>query len=121
MSFKLNTSRADQAAFFRKGLERGFVAIEEIVRWADQVISEESEPDPAIIEIALCGSKPKMMSEHLEKLGQGSSIHKVRGLVLKRLGEILINDPSSWREIHEHVYQLGCDYDIDVTLGNNLD
>jgi hypothetical protein len=48
----------DTADFFRLGLVTGLIDKPSVVAWADSVIEERQEIDPAIIDVCLAGSRP---------------------------------------------------------------
>ena len=45
----------EAAEIIRIGLVGGFRTVADAIRWADDVVAADSDPDPAIIEVALAG------------------------------------------------------------------
>lgn len=110
---------ADYADYYRMGLDYGFITPHEVMEWADHIILEEPEPDPEIIEVSLNVRNPKVMIESLTKLGKDSTDHVVNGLVIRGLGDYLINNPNQISETLQLIQSVcyAYEYEIDEAAG----
>ena len=79
----------------------------EVVTWADMIIAREPSPDPAVIDVALSGSRSPadMVTQLREVPGDADPIVVSKGLLGRFLDELTRN-PAAGQRIAGWLYQL---------------
>ena len=116
-----------EAEFYRLAIAMALLSIDEVVAWADEVITILDEPPIQIIDIALAGSKPKfdMMVLLAAVPGQGDlthSAHRALGLLSTQfqLDQVTIDEAAEKLEAyyacahvpHEESYKALAFFDV---------
>ena len=111
---------------FKVGLASGLISKEEVTKWADEIITQEAEPDIFFIELSLIKSKSEGISYlgsflDLDSLANGKAI---LGLLYKRLKEgqelerivrtmYNLKDEADFTELEKgYIYQIDDGFDL---------
>jgi hypothetical protein len=79
MAFEKDSLRQQAADLaFRHAL--GLVTVEEVIAWADRLVSSQDSPGTEIIDLSLAANDPASIHRRLDELGNGSD----RRMALKR-------------------------------------
>jgi hypothetical protein len=85
----------DAYSYFRMGLVTGIVDKQSLVEWADNEIVRNPEPDRAMFELSLSGSRPHSQTIWLlHEFERGADYSLSLSLLLARAGILLEQDPE---------------------------
>ncbi|HLJ55392.1 MAG TPA: hypothetical protein VKT77_10160 [Chthonomonadaceae bacterium] len=102
----------EKAESFRRGLHLGLHAVADVIPWLDAVIDEEPEPDIAIIEAALSGSRgPLAVADRLAEVPGTFDRRAVTARLIGAMVGLLRRDPSKIKAIARWLFQLALDGD----------
>src|SRR5262245_30782069 len=89
----------EQAEILRVGLHHGFRSVADTVAWADSIIEADPDPDGAIIEVALAGSRSWMEVAELLKNVAGDcdpvAVCQALGAPIQAFVESALTNPNS--------------------------
>lgn len=132
----------DTAEFYFQALDGGFVEVEEVIAWADDIILKEEDPDLAIIEVSMSASKGKYeMMRSLSKVPGHENSEVIRKRILierkkvllemsRKLSEdtdylpsviyylfgMLMDDEITGEDIREQIYQLEDEFEYIASM-----
>jgi len=104
---RLCPTNREQALFFAEALETGVANADEVVVWADGVITETPRPDLALCEASLMRQKPRAELASTLRLVEGDEPRGavVRGLLIERLLSSHTAGKMSAERLARWVYQ----------------
>jgi hypothetical protein len=86
-------------------IKYGSIALDEIIKWADDNIQSSPEPDPNFIDLSLAKTMGQAVSA-LNGFGFSDDKASVAKLILKYFYEALISGRSSYQTISKAIYDM---------------
>jgi hypothetical protein len=114
-------SRSDVAAYLTRGLNFGYITVDEVVAWADSIIASEDQPSEAIIDLSLArGRDPLDVAALLASIAGPSDPQVVFRWSMARLaravdGPVMLE--PVWRGTTEWAFDRGIGLPEEVRLG----
>lgn len=97
----------ETAALFRFGLLHGYVHVPEVVAWAEAEIEAQTQPHPALIEVAIgAAGGPLRIAEELEPLAEECREEEIAVGLLGVMYRALAHDPSVASRIARTLYSM---------------